>query len=456
MGIAGVEEREATSVDRALDAFRSAVDGLVEAVEAGGCDVLDDEGFVRFLQDLERVRNGLALVDHRVVRDVEARNLPAKLTQPNVTAELSWALRLSRGEAARRVRAAEALGVRVAMTGEPLEPLRPALAGVQRAGMASPEQLDVCLRALAKVEHRGFDPADLEAADGLLAQFAAVFPPRELRTLAEQVVERIDPDGTRPQEDLNQDRRHLAFTRLRDGMWSVEGRLTGPVGAKLRAVLGPLAKPRLTTVVLDDGREVQQDDPRHHGQRTHDALEEVCDRLLRSGTLPDAGGTPSTVIVTIPEGDLVARRRWGVTSDGTVLSGGTVVDLTDEAEVYPTLVSPTGVVLQLGRSRRLATPGQTMALVARDGGCSFPGCDRPPEWCERHHVTAWVDGGATDLDNLTLLCAWHHHNFAGRGWTCLMVDGLPAWVPPRWVDPDQRPLRNVRVLARQRGEVLRR
>jgi len=176
----------------------------------------------------------------------------------------------------------------------------------------------------------------------------------------------------------------------------------------------------------------------------------VCDRLLRSGTLPDAGGTPATVIVTIPEGDLVARRRWGVSSDGTVLSAETVVDVADEAEVYPTVVSPTGVVLQLGRTRRLATLGQTMALVARDGGCSFPGCDRPPEWCERHHVRAWVDGGRTDLDNLTLLCAWHHHNFAGRGWTCLMVDGLPAWVPPRWVDPDQRPLRNTRISARRR------
>ena len=450
-----MEERTTTAIGRALGAFRSAADALVDAVEAGACDVLDDEGFIRFLQELERVRNGLAGVDHRAVRDVETRNLPAKLTQPNAAAVLSWALRLSRGEAGRRVRAAEVLGDRVAVTGEQLEPLRPALAGVQRAGLASPEQVDVCLRALAEVDRRGFDPADLEAADGLLAQFTATFPPRELRSLARQVVDRIDPDGSRPHEELNADRRHVAFRRLSDGMFSVEGRLTGSVGAKLQAVLGPLAKPRVATVELEDGRQVQEDDPRHHGQRTHDALEEACDRLLRSGTLPDSGGTPSAVIITIPEGDLVARRRWGVSSDGTVMSAETIVGLSDEAEVYPTVVSPTGVVLQLGRARRLATPGQTMALVARDGGCSFPGCDRPPEWCERHHVRAWIDGGRTDLDNLTLLCAWHHHNFAARGWTCLMGDGLPAWRPPRWVDPEQQPLRNTRVLARQQGEVLR-
>ena len=88
----------------------------------------------------------------------------------------------------------------------------------------------------------------------------------------------------------------------------VEGRLTGTVGAKLQAVLGPLARPRVESVTLDDGRQVEQEDLRHHGQRTHDALEEVCDRLLRSGTLPSTGGTPATVIVTIDEQDLTARR----------------------------------------------------------------------------------------------------------------------------------------------------
>ena len=231
--------------------------------------------------------------------------------------------------------------------------------------------------------------------------------------------------------------------------------MTGAVGAKLHAVLGPLAKPRPQTVVLDGGRTVDEPDPRHHPQRLHDALEEVCNRLLRSGTLPDTGGTPATVIITIPAGDLTARKRWGVTSDGTTVSADTVSDIAGEADVYPTVVSTTGVVLQLGRTRRLATPGQTVALIARDGGCSFPGCDRPPEWTERHHIKAWAEGGKTDLDNLTLLCAYHHHNFASRGWTCRMIDGLPAWIPPRWVDREQRPLRHARITARQHGQRLR-
>ena len=130
-----VEKRRTTAVDRALDGLHSAADGLVEAVEAGACDVLDDQGFIRFLQELERIRDGLAVVDHRAVREVETRNLSSKLTQPNAAAVLSWALRLSRGEAGRRVRAAEVLGDRVAITGEPLEPLSTG-AGCGAAGWA--------------------------------------------------------------------------------------------------------------------------------------------------------------------------------------------------------------------------------------------------------------------------------------------------------------------------------
>lgn len=80
-------------------------------------------------------------------------------------------------------------------------------------------------------------------------------------------------------------------------------------------------------------------------------------------------------------------------------------------------------------------------------GC-FPGCSHPPEWCERHHLTAWIDGGATNLDNLTLVCRYHHHQFQTRGWACrLNIDGVPEWIPPRHVDPDQTPLTNHRILA---------
>jgi hypothetical protein len=102
------------------------------------------------------------------------------------------------------------------------------------------------------------------------------------------------------------------------------------------------------------------------------------------------------------------------------------------------------VPLWLGRTTRIATPGQTAALAARDRGCSFPGCDRPPSHCQRHHVLDWAHDGPTDLDNLTLLCGYHHREFQKRGWECLMRDGLPRWRPPAWLDPARQPIRNTR------------
>ena len=54
----------------------------------------------------------------------------------------------------------------------------------------------------------------------------------------------------------------------------------------------------------------------------------------------------------------------------------------------------------------------------------------------------WIDGGPTDLDNLTLVCGFHHREFAKRGWACRITDGVPHWIPPAWLDPQQTPRRN--------------
>jgi hypothetical protein len=101
-----------------------------------------------------------------------------------------------------------------------------------------------------------------------------------------------------------------------------------------------------------------------------------------------------------------------------------------------------GVPLRLARTSRIATSGQTIALAARDRGCTFPGCDRPAAWAQRHHVIPWHLGGTTDLDNLALVCGYHHRGFEALGWQCVMLDGLPHWIPPAWIDPARRPMRN--------------
>jgi hypothetical protein len=71
------------------------------------------------------------------------------------------------------------------------------------------------------------------------------------------------------------------------------------------------------------------------------------------------------------------------------------------------VVDQHGKVLALGRTRRLVSKAQRRALLIRDRMCRYPGCQQTRH-LKAHHVVPWSLGGRTDLDNLILLCQWHH------------------------------------------------
>jgi hypothetical protein len=72
--------------------------------------------------------------------------------------------------------------------------------------------------------------------------------------------------------------------------------------------------------------------------------------------------------------------------------------------------------IDVGRATRTIPPALRRALIVRDGGCVFPGCDRPHGWCEAHHIIHWLNGGATNLANTALLCSRHHHLLHQHRW----------------------------------------
>jgi hypothetical protein len=110
-----------------------------------------------------------------------------------------------------------------------------------------------------------------------------------------------------------------------------------------------------------------------------------------------------------------------------------------------------GQPLNVGRLSRTVTPAIWAALMARDTGCAFPGCTRPAAWTQAHHIIHWCDGGETSLQNCVLLCDPHHDTVHHKGWVIrLDYHGIPEFIPPPKVDPQQRPRRNEHWRAQRR------
>lgn len=443
-------ERPDPAVSAALSTIGAGIDALIELGDRGRLAGLPPGTLASVVSEVEQVRNRLAAVDHLVVEAVQRTALWEATQARDAAGVIAQIARVPRAEAKARVRAAELLGPRTALDGARLPATLQRTASAQRSGEVSPGQAAVigqCVRELDLAVGMGDATRDAEES---LVQFSAALDLRELRAVAHRIVDVVVPDGRPPRDELVRARRGIFLGAERsDGSCPIGGTLTKALRAKLFAVLSPLAAPRpVVDGVLDE---------RSAAQRLHDGLEDACDRLLRSGDLPSASGSPATVMVVAQLDDLLERIERDApfsgfgsaveggsfrTADGRVLSVSELLRVADSAQLIPVFMSNRDGIVAYGRSRRLASAGQWRALTARDRGCSFPGCDTPPQWCQVHHVVPWAAGGATDLDNLTLVCGYHHREFENRGWACRMVGGLPYWIPPSWVDRRRRPLQN--------------
>jgi hypothetical protein len=95
--------------------------------------------------------------------------------------------------------------------------------------------------------------------------------------------------------------------------------------------------------------------------------------------------------------------------------------------------------VNVGREQRLFTTRQRTGLAVRDGGCIWPGCDRPPSWTEAHHINQWKrDHGKTDIADGVLLCKHHHLLLHNNGWDITREGGKYTLIPPRSIDPSRK------------------
>lgn len=407
--------------------------------DAAGCSpaALSSEGLLATLGEALAAAAALDAVIAALVADVDARGLAEANDAPSVQALLHQRFRLTRAQANALLRDAAALT------------RQPAVAAALGAGALNPAQATVMVQALDAIDRLPLVGAhEREQAVGFLVEQAATLDALELATAAGDLVEALTrtPDVDDPDEAdrlaREADRlehatersfrsRGLGWTLRPDGSGRGWFDLDPAAMATLAAGLEPLAAPHPTQDGVPDTRTA--------AQRRADALLELTAAALDSGDLPACGGERPHVGVLIDLDALLAGLPARLDT-GAALAPSEARRLACDAGIYPVVLCGAGLPLDVGRATRTWTLGARRAITARDRGCVFPGCTRPPRLARIHHRVHWADGGRTDVTNGVLLCDYHHRLTHRQHWRVdLDARGLPVLIPPATVDPERRP-----------------
>jgi hypothetical protein len=436
------------------------------------------------MERYERVIRRFEFGRLRFVAECSVQDVPGQEAGLSTGAFLRARLRLSPAQAHARVRSALELIGSVSISGEIVEPELPATADAASAGALSGEHVRVIGQAIRKLPP-AVGARERSDAEQFLAEQSRHMDPGRVRVLAQRLHAVLDPDGSLDEDTPS--RRELVFRRDVGGMDYVRGRLDAEASATVQAALGALAQPE----PAQDGLPDMRSGSRHMA----DALVEMCGRALANGELPTVGGEKPQVTVTITldnlrgklsdktlqhSGTAAADTRipntgtpntgtpaagtagtgtpntgtpaagtagtgtagTGILNTGAAITAEAARRIACDAAVIPIVLGAQSEPLDVGRATRTIPAGIRRAVVARDIGCVHPGCAAPAAWCQAHHVKHWADGGPTSLQNLALLCHRHHRMVHHEGWQIVFLEGIPHVIPPRIVDPLQRPSRN--------------
>jgi len=149
------------------------------------------------------------------------------------------------------------------------------------------------------------------------------------------------------------------------------------------------------------------EDVRSQAQRSVDAFVDIFAFFNANHHKP---GTPRNRphVEMIIDGDSMQSNALGWTTDHVLLHAPTVRTLLCDC-VIRRVIRCGSTVLDYGRATRTVPNNLFRAVAARDGGCRFPGCDRPVSWCDGHHLVYWEHDGPTSIHNVGLFCNRHHH-----------------------------------------------
>jgi hypothetical protein len=292
-----------------------------------------------------------------------------------------------------------------------------------RAGLGEPSAT-LPVETLTGIARRLVAESGGVGADRLAAQA------REQRDAADEA-------GIAEREQARRDRRYLRLLPQWDGMTKVIGLLDPESAALVSDAFDRVTSPRRNGPRFVDPRERAREeaivaDPRTTDQLVHDAFVEMIAVAGRADQGTVFGVRAPAVRVHV-RGEALARREGAGRIEGQTdaVSLATVERHACESGVIPIGFDTDGQVVNVGRDQRLFTKRQRIGMAARDGGCRFPGCDRPPSWTEAHHIDEFVrHRGRTDIADGILLCRFHHMLVHNQGWRIVRERADYLAVPP--------------------------
>ena len=315
------------------------------------------------------------------------------------------------------------------------------------------DQADVIARTLAELPD---SPARGAAVDQLLSA-AKETDANTLAIHARAAREALEEPSALDAETALRSQRYLRIGPEIDGLRRLSGVLDPESAAVVVSAFDAVTSPRRGGPRFVESEIAAAElaaDERSDGQLRVDVLVDLIRVASAVGDKPVLGAARPAVRVVIAARDLERDGFAQLEGVAAPISAATARRIACDAGMLPVVLGTDGEVLDLGRTARVFSPAQRIALAVRDGGCRWPGCDRPPSWCEAHHLDEWSHGGATDLNNGVLLCRHHHLLIHNNGWKVLRSENGLTVRPPAAVDPLRRhrqlPAKS-RVVARLTG-----
>ncbi|MBI4934950.1 MAG: DUF222 domain-containing protein [Actinobacteria bacterium] len=356
--------------------------------------------------ELQRQIDQLTVQQARVLSEADQRQAWQGTGARNAADWLAGATKSSYGSAKRKQQLGEALSQ------------SPDLSAAVDNGEVTPDAANELADAVLNPP-AGADPGELvEACKGA--------SPTEARDAARRWKEVHSEETPEQAEERRYQNRSLRHTE------EVDGQIT------INATLPTLQARQVLKVCSFLGGKPSQTDTRSTAQRMCDGLILLADAYAK-GEVRGGREKPTLLITFSADSFEGSSDEPGVTDFGDRIPAHIVRRLAEHAQLQRVL-STGSHILDLGRTERYATEQQYRALMALHGGCDWEGCHIPAAWCEVDHLVPWEEGGATDLDNLGLLCSHHHHEKHrpgvvvtgdASGYTITLVDGTVVRCGPR-------------------------